>query len=258
VGDAFLVGLDVAEQERRVRADAHPVGDPVDLEPAVGPDLLLEQDLAHPLAEHLGAAARHRVHAGLDHLGEHLLDRLARQAAEEVDLDRGPGLDLEVGVLRPELAHDVDVVLVLPPGVESADHVDLTDPALAMGQDLLHVHLVAVGIAGALRVVAEDAVEHALVGRVELAVEDEVGAVAVEGAAVGVGHAAEGQDVVGLEHDHAVLERHPLAGLEAVPDLGKARVAKADRDVDGKRVGHGGSCLPMESACAGTGVRTAG
>ena len=105
-------------------------------------------------------------------------------------------------------------------------------------------HLVARRVGRALRVVAEHAVEDALVRRVELAVEDEVRAVAVQRRAIGVGHAAQREDVLGLEHRHAVGQRHALAGLEAIPDAGEAPVTETDVDVDGKRVGH--SVLPFE------------
>src|SRR5438093_1167218 len=63
--------LDVAVEQRAVGGDPHPMGDPMDLEPALGSDLLMEDLPAHALAEHFRAAPGQRVEADLAQALEH-------------------------------------------------------------------------------------------------------------------------------------------------------------------------------------------
>src|SRR5436190_5307896 len=97
--DALGARLDVAVKQRGVGRNPEPMRDLVDLEPALGADLLMEDLAPHALAEHLGTTARQRVEPRLAQTLEHPLGGLAREAAEEVDLDRRVGLDAERGLL---------------------------------------------------------------------------------------------------------------------------------------------------------------
>ena len=94
--------------------------------------------------------------------------------------------------------------------MQPADDVELGDrlaPALAGAvPDLFERHGVRLGIARLLAERAQPATRHADVGRIDVAVDVEVGDVAVQPLAHEVGQVAERQDVAGAVQRQAVLE----------------------------------------------------
>ena len=102
-------------------------------------------------------------------------------------------------------------------GMQPADDVELGDglaPAFAGAlPHLFERHGVGLGIAHALAESAQAATGHAHIGGVDVAVDVEVGDVAVQALPHQVGQVAERQDIGGAVERQAVVERKPLAGF---------------------------------------------
>ena len=168
------------------------MGDAVDLAPAVGVGLAgVVQLLRDPRREDLGAAAGHR----LEPRGLQPRQRLARldlpAPPEVVDLGGGEGLDLDRRARGVEAADHALVVFERPIGMVAADDVDLADLVADHADDVLDGILEGPGLALLAREAAERAGEHADVGGRDVAVEDEVDAIALARRLDVVGHPAE-------------------------------------------------------------------
>ncbi len=96
-------------------------------------------------------------------------------------------------------ADDALVVLEGPVGMVAAHDVHLAAVGLHHGHHVLDGVLVGAGLPLLAREVAEAAGEHAEVGRGDVAVDDEVDALALAPRLHSVGHAADAQEVLGLE-----------------------------------------------------------
>ena len=143
VVDALLVGLDVAVEHRALRRDPHLVRGVVDVEPLVGMLLARRDQVAHAVGEDLGAAAGHRVEAGVLQLAQHLLVRAALELRDVVDLGRRVELEMDVRQRRLQLAEELGVVLEVDVRVLAVDHVDLGEPEQLVLRDRVLDELVA-------------------------------------------------------------------------------------------------------------------
>ncbi len=112
--------------------------------------------------------------------------------------------------------------------MQSADDVEFGDglaPAFAGAlPDLFERHGVGLGVAHALAEGAQAATGHAHVGGIDVAVDVEVGGVAVQALAHQVGQVAERQDIGGAVERDAVVERQALAGFHLVADRNQTRI----------------------------------
>src|SRR5205814_1797594 len=224
---ALLERLAVAVEHRRVRPDAERVGEAVDLAPALGIRLArVLEERRHARGEDLGAAAGHGLEARGLEARQHLAGLQLPAPAEVVDLRRRERLDLDVGARGVERRDDPLVVLERPVGVVAAHDVDLADLVLHHADDVLDRVLEGARLAGLAREAAEGAREHADVRGRDVAIDDEVDAVALATGFRVVGHTAHAQEVVGLEEEDAVVAGEALAGQDFVPDGGQANVGK--------------------------------
>ena len=123
--DAVLDRLDVAVEHRAVGADAELVRDAVDVDPLAAGELLLGDRRAHAGAEHLGAAAGHRVEPRLAQRDEHVAHGHLLDARDVRDLDRGERLDVHLRMPRLEAAEHLAVVGEPRLHVEATDDVEL-------------------------------------------------------------------------------------------------------------------------------------
>ena len=227
--------LDVAVEHRGVGPDAEGVRDAVDLAPAVAVGLAgVAQLLGQARGEDLGAAARHRLEPGglQTREGFRWLDLPA--SPEVVDLGGREGLDLHVGARRVQAGDDPFVVLEGPVRMVAADDVDLADLLADHADDVLDRVLEGAGFALLSREAAERAREHAHVGRRDVAIEDEIDAIALARGFHVIGHAPEAQEIVGLEEEQPVVAREAPPGLDLVPDSRQARVGKVQSLLPGK------------------------
>ena len=175
---------------------------------------------------------------------------VARASAppEVVDLGRGEGLDLDLGPGGVDGLDEALVVLERPVGMVAADDVDLADVRLDHADDVLDRLLERALLALLLGVVAERAGEDADVGRVDVAVDHEVDPVAGLLALDVIRHAAEREQVVGLEAGQAVVEVEPLASAHLVPHASEPRVRDAKVVHDGAHAASTGPGVGPQSA----------
>ena len=150
-------------------------------------------------------------------LAQHLLDAHPVEAVEEEDLDRGEGLDVDVGPDRLDAPQHVDEV---GPTAGRGGGRPRCGPRAPCGgsacdvrEDLVERHRVAARLVRLRREGAEVAGGHAHVGVVDVGVPHEVGGVAVPLLAHVVGEPPEAEEVVGPVERDAVLEAR--AGVPA-------------------------------------------
>ena len=248
--------LDVAVEHGAVALDPHAVGDAVDLDPLVGVQLAVADDLPHFRMEDLGAAAGERAEPRVPQPAQHLLDGELLALGEPADLDGGEGLQVGVGEALLQAAQHLLVPGHGEVGVETADDVELGDAVSplvrSVGVHLLVGHLPGVGLARQGREAAELAVVgvDADVGGVDVPVDVEVGHVAVDPPPDGVGQLAEVEDMrrgeagqgVGLVEAEAVAHlggdilkrRRERLGTDRRGSLGSHREASISRAVAAK------------------------
>ena len=201
--------LEVTEQQRGVGGQAQGVRVAVHLEPLLGRQLAVGDDLAHPRAEHLCPAARH----GVVPRGDETLEGLARRdpghPGHELDLHGREGRERHVRQRGLELAEEVLVVLEGVLLGHSSHDVQLGDAEVGDLLRAVHqlVHRVRVGagvVVGPHGEGAEAAAHHADVGGVQVRVDVVRDLVAVHSARDRLGGGAE------------VLERGLLVQREGV------------------------------------------
>src|SRR5207249_8358653 len=129
--------------------------------------------------EDLGAAARHRLEPRVLQARERLRRLDLPAPPEVVDLGRGEGLDLHTRARGVQAGDDPLVVLERPLRMVAADDVHLADVLADHADNVLDRVLEASGLALLAGEAAEGAGEDADVGRRDVAVEDEVDAVAL-------------------------------------------------------------------------------
>ena len=200
------------------------MGDAVDLDPFVGVELAVADDLAHLGVEDLGAAARQRPEARGHEARQHLLDRQLLDLREPADLDRRECLQVRLRKARLETAQHLLVPGHVEVGVEAADDVELGDvvaPLLGgLAVDLVVRHRPGVGFVLERREAAELAVVgvDADVRRIDVPVDVVIADVAVELPADEVRQPSEMQDVRRREAERGVDRIEAFAGEDFFGD----------------------------------------
>ena len=106
---------------RALGRDPEPVRGVVDVEPLVGVLLAGRDERAHAVGEDLGAAAGHRVEAGVLQRAQDLLVRAALEPRHVVDLGRRVELEVDVRQRLLQLAQEPGVVLEVDVRVLAVD-----------------------------------------------------------------------------------------------------------------------------------------
>ena len=172
--------LDVAEHDRRRRADADGVRGAHHLEPLLGVDLVGAEDGAHLVVEDLGGGARHAAEPGLFQLTQVVGERPLHRRGALPDLERRERVHVDLGLRGLHGAQDVEVPLAGEARVDAALQTDLSAAALPRldraPRDLVDVEQVGrtAQILGEapLRERAEAALEVADVGVVDVPADD--------------------------------------------------------------------------------------
>ena len=125
--------------------------------------------------------------------------------------------------LRMQPAHDVELGHRLAPAFAGAV------------PHFVERHGVSLGVAHALAEGAQPATGHADIGGVDMAVDVEIGQVAVQPLAHQVGQITHRQDIGRAVERHAVVERKALAGFHLFPDRHKTRIVDYDWHVSDTR-----------------------
>ena len=164
--------------------------------------------------EDFRAAAGHGIDARFAQLEESFFNGELGAAGEKGDLDHGEGLDVDLGKALLEAADQVEEELEGQIGVQAADDVELGDGFGVAGGRGLPSFFEGHGVAGGIALFAAEGAElagrHADVGGVDVAIDVEVGHVAVHPLAHVVGQPAHGQHVGRAIEREAVFRAEPL------------------------------------------------
>lgn len=219
VVDAVGVGFEVAVEHGAGTSATHAVPGSMDVEVFLGGFLAAGDLGTDGGGKDFGAAAGERVETGFAEFGEGIGDGFTGEPGEVEDFDGGEALQLESGVELFEGAEEVEVIGEGEGGVETADDMEFGDAEFE-GLSGLFDHgfggeLEAVGVAFFAGEGAELAGEDAVVGVVEVAI-DEVGGEVTDLALAGeVGEGAEGVEVGMGEELEGVGVGETLAGGHA-------------------------------------------
>ena len=190
--------------------------------------LAAKKQIADPVGEDFGPAARHRLQTGVYEAIEYLFLTELEALAEVVDFGNRKGLDLDVGALAPHRPQQLLVPLERQGMVVPADHVHFVHVGVDGFQDLVIGHLVGVVIARFGRKVTELAREDADVGGVDLDIEDEKDFVARYSPLGKICHPAQRKQIGGLQQGHPLAAIESLGGNDLFPDWNQGLIAKPD------------------------------
>jgi hypothetical protein len=244
--DPLRHGLDVAVEHGRVGLDPERMRDAVDLEPAIGIRLArVVQLLLKALREDLRPAARHRMEPRLLEPRQRLSRLDLPPPPEVVDLRGGERLDLGLGTGGVDGPDHPLVVVEGPVGMVAAHDVRLAGARLDHVQHVLDGVLEGALFALLSREVAEGARQHADVGRVDVAIQDEKDLLAVPPRFGEIRHAAEAVEVLRFEEELTVFTREPDAVPDLVPDGREAGITEEQGTGCGSQHDHLCECLDI-------------
>jgi hypothetical protein len=218
--DSIGEGLDVSVEHGAGAAAAKAMPGAVDIE-VFGGGFLAAGDGASDLGgEDFGAAAGEGIETGVTKGLEGLGDGVFGEPGEVEDFDGGEALQLQSRVEGFEGAEEIEVIGEGQGRMETADDMQFGDAEgegfAGFGQHLVEGQLEAVGVAFLAGEGAELATEDAVIGVIEVAV-DEVGGVGSDAAvAEFVGQGTEGVEVAGSEEGQGFLGGEALAVEESL------------------------------------------
>ncbi len=194
--DAVRVVLNVAVEHGAIGAQAELVRGARGFDPIVAIDLVIANDASDGWREDFGAAAGQRIHAGIAQALQGFADADLRAARQICDLDHGERFQMDVGEARLEAAQHLAIPIEGQLGMQTTHDVELGDRfgvtfARAL-PDLFDRHGVGFGIAHALAEGAEAATGDADIGGIDMAVDVEIGGIAVQALADQVSQVAYG------------------------------------------------------------------
>ncbi len=212
--DAIGIVLNVAVEHGRIGLETQLVGRARGFEPLLAVNLVVANDGADAGGKDLRAAAGHGVDACLAKLDQGLVYAELGAPSEECNLDHGEGLDVHLRKTLFEAANEIEEEFEGQVGVQTADDVKLRDGLrIARGgcfPGLVECHGVAGGVTFLAAKGAELAGSHADVGRVDMAIDVEVGEVAVHPLTDMVGQPAHRQNV------RRGIKRKPIFGVQTL------------------------------------------
>ena len=238
--------LDVAVHERRARAQSDLVRGGHDLDPALGHELARREDLADLVVEDLRRRAGDRAESLVAQHHEVVAQAHAvGLLLAEVDLLGRERVDVQVGQLVLQRAHDLAVPEAVLVGVDAALDADLggaaRDRFVRAPDDVLERAVVGVFLVLVAREAAEAAADVADVREVDVAADDVGDLVADVVEARAVGHRAQHLQVATArtEQDLGVGARE-LAPLERTLEHGADGCARATQNRVGEASSGGG------------------
>ena len=193
-----------------------------DLQPVVAVNLVIADDVAHAVGENLGAAAGHGVQPRFFQLHQHFARRHLADLGEEGNLHHGEALEVHLREALLQPGDHVGVVLERQFGMQAADDVELGHRLGVAGgrgvPDFFQRHGVSAGRVFLAAEGAEPAGRHANIGVVDVAIDVEVGDVAVHPLAHVVGQPPDGENVARAIERQRVVLRQPLLRHHLVGD----------------------------------------
>jgi len=214
--DAVFVVLDVAIEHGGIGAEAVFMGQARGVEPLAAVDLVIADDRAHAGGEDFGAAAGHGIDSRFAHADQGFVDGELGTAGQVRDFNHGEGLDMYLGETHFQAADKIEKIFEGQIGMEAADDVELGDGFGVAGgcrfPGFFEGHGVPSGIAFGAAEGAEAAVGYTDVGGVDVAIDVEVGDVAVQAFADMIGEPAHGQHIACAVECETVFKAQALFG----------------------------------------------
>ena len=130
VARPVLGRLDVPEHDRHVRAQADAVRGCVHGEPLVGRDLVRADHRPHLVVQDLGGSPGKRAEAQRAEPRQVVLERQPERLGSLPHLERGEGVDVQLGQLGPDRLDDRGVVVAGEGRVDAALQADLGRPSI--------------------------------------------------------------------------------------------------------------------------------
>ena len=194
---------------------------------------MVADDVPHAVGEDLRAAAGHRVHPGILHALQRLGNRHLAALGQKRHLHHGERLDMHLGKALLQPAHQVHEVLKRQIGMQAADDVKLGHRlGVARARSLPRLferHRVRSGLALLAAEGAQPAGGDADIGRIDVAIDVEVGHIAVQPLAHQVRQPAHRQNVAAAVERHAIVEAEPLAALHLLRNGQKSWIVCLER-----------------------------
>ena len=126
--DPLLKRFDVAVEHGTGAAAAHPMPNPMDIEPFFGGFLAAANLFPHFGIKNFGAAAGNGTQPGIAQNCERLWDRhLENSLSEMANFNGGKGLDVKIRIERAQTSQELQVPLFFQGWMQTADHVDFGD-----------------------------------------------------------------------------------------------------------------------------------
>ena len=229
--DAVLERFDVPIEHRAVGRHAESMGFPVDREPLVAAQFAVGDGGARGGREDFRAAPRQRADSSILHGMQHLARRQAFDSGEMRDLDRGQGLDHDVGMPLLQAPEHVEVVRQLELGVQAADDVEFSRRVFARRVGLREDFLEAAGIRAVFlrhagkRTKHAGVAQNADVGRIDVLVGGEVNALAVVPPIGEIGKTADREQVGRSKKRETILACQTLRSLDLFRDWAEFRIS---------------------------------
>ena len=137
---------------------------------------------------------------------------------EEIDLHGSECLHVDLRERFFNVAHHAHVIFPRPIGMQAAGDVDLVNIGIEFSDDLLDSHLIRFGRILLHREIAEFAGEDADIRRFYFLIHDIIDRIAALHLLHGMGHFADGNDILRSKHCQSVLQRKPLPALHFIPN----------------------------------------
>ena len=216
--DAVRQRLDMSVKHGASAAPAHLVPGAMDVQIFFGRFFSLGDLRADFLAKDLRAAAGERFQAGFAQGQQSVAHALFCQPAEVQNFNGGEAFELQPGIQRFERAQHIRVVTERKRWMQSADNVQFRDAQfrglLRFFHDFFDAVLNAVRVALFAGKGAELAAQDAVIGVIDVAIDDVAGAVARLARPDQVGDGAQRVKVLALQEAQGVLVGYALACVD--------------------------------------------
>ena len=208
---ALFGRFDVAVEHGGVGAQAEFVRGARDFQPALAADFVIADNFAHARMENFGAAAGKRIHAGIFHGEQRVANGKLGDARVVADFDHGEGFQVHLREALFQAADQGEVILERQIGMQAADDVKFRgafgDAVTGALVNFFESEGVGAGRIGRAAKGAELAVRDADVGGIDVAIDVEIGDVAVLFFADVVREPAYRQKIVGFDRARGRLQR---------------------------------------------------
>ncbi len=200
----------------RVRTETQLVCQPCRIQPLLAVNLVVADDRPHASRKDLGAAARHGVDTRIAQFHKRVFDGELGAAGKERHLDHGERLDVHLGKPLLQPADQIQKILQREVGMEPADNVKLRNRLGVSGGRRLPGLFERHGVPGRIALLAAEGAElasrHANIRGIDMAIDVEIGHIAMHLFPHIIRKPANSQHVLRPVERDSVFKAEPLPG----------------------------------------------